>query len=30
MKHYCDNCDFGTNATILFQRHLETKKHLNL
>jgi ribosomal protein L35 len=28
MKHYCDNCDFGTNATILFQRHLETQKHL--
>jgi ribosomal protein L35 len=30
MKFYCDKCDFGTNAEILFQRHLETQKHLNL
>jgi ribosomal protein L35 len=29
MKHYCDKCDFGTNADILFQRHLETQKHIN-
>jgi len=29
MKCYCDKCDFGTNAKILFQRHLETQKHLN-
>jgi ribosomal protein L35 len=29
MKYYCDKCDFGTNAEILFQRHLETQKHLN-
>jgi hypothetical protein len=28
--YYCEKCDFGTNATILFQRHLETQKHLNL
>jgi len=27
MKHYCDKCDFGTNAEILFERHLQTKKH---
>lgn len=30
MKFYCDKCDFGTNAEILFNRHLETQKHLNL
>lgn len=29
MKYYFDKCDFGTNAEILFQRHLETQKHLN-
>jgi ribosomal protein L35 len=29
MKYYCDKCDFGTNAEILFKRHLETQKHLN-
>ena len=29
MKYYCDKCDFGTNVEILFQRHLETQKHLN-
>ena len=29
MKHYCDKCDFGTNVNILFQRHLETQKHIN-
>jgi ribosomal protein L35 len=28
-KFYCDKCDFGTNADILFKRHLETLKHLN-
>jgi len=30
MKFYCDKCDFGTNAEVLFNRHLETQKHLNL
>jgi len=29
MKYYCDKCDFGTNAEVLFQRHLETKKHIH-
>ena len=29
MKYYCNNCDFGTNAEVLFKRHLETQKHLN-
>lgn len=29
MKYFCDKCDFGTNAEILFNRHLETLKHLN-
>jgi hypothetical protein len=29
-KYYCNKCDFKTNATILFYRHLETIKHLNL
>lgn len=28
MKYYCEKCDFGTNAEILFKRHLESKKHL--
>ena len=28
-KHYCDNCDFGTDVQILFSRHLETQKHTN-
>jgi ribosomal protein L35 len=28
MKYYCEKCDFGTNAEILFKRHLETQKHL--
>ena len=28
-KFYCDKCDFGTFAEILFTRHLETKKHIN-
>lgn len=27
-KYYCDKCDFGTYAEILFTRHCETKKHL--
>jgi hypothetical protein len=27
-KFYCDKCDFGTFAEILFTRHLETKKHM--
>ena len=22
MKYYCDKCDFGTNAEVLFNRHL--------
>jgi len=26
-KYYCDKCDFGTYADILFTRHNETKKH---
>ena len=26
-KYYCDKCDFGTNAEILFTQHCETKKH---
>lgn len=26
-KYYCDVCDFGTFAEILFKRHNETKKH---
>jgi hypothetical protein len=29
IKHYYDKCDFGTNILILFQRDLETQKHLN-
>ena len=29
LKYYCEKCDFGTNAEILFQRHLETQKHIN-
>jgi hypothetical protein len=28
-KFYCDKCDFGTFAEILFTRHLETKKHIS-
>jgi hypothetical protein len=27
-KYYCDKCDFGTYAEILFTRHCETKKHI--
>jgi hypothetical protein len=27
-KYYCEKCDFGTYAEILFTRHYETKKHL--
>jgi ribosomal protein L35 len=30
MKYYCDKCDFGTNAEVLFNRHLETQKHTKL
>jgi hypothetical protein len=26
-NYYCDMCDFGTYAEILFTRHCETKKH---
>jgi hypothetical protein len=26
-KYYCEKCDFGTYAEILFTRHCETKKH---
>jgi len=26
-SYYCDKCDFGTYAEILFTRHCETKKH---
>lgn len=28
-KFYCDKCDFGTFTQILFNRHLETKKHIS-
>lgn len=28
-KYYCKLCDFGTMAEILYQRHIETKKHIN-
>ena len=28
MKFYCEKCDFGCFVQILFDRHLETKKHL--
>ena len=28
-KYYCEKCDFGTFAEILFTRHNETKKHIN-
>jgi len=28
-KFYCDKCDFGCFVNILFQRHLETQKHIN-
>jgi ribosomal protein L35 len=27
MKFYCEKCDFGCFVQILFDRHLETKKH---
>jgi hypothetical protein len=29
-KYYCERCDFGTFVEILFTRHTETKKHINL
>ena len=29
MKFYCEKCDFGCFVQILFDRHLETKKHIN-
>ena len=28
-KYYCEKCDFGTYAEILFTRHCESKKHLS-
>ena len=28
-KYYCDKCDFGCFVSILYERHLETQKHLN-
>jgi ribosomal protein L35 len=28
-KFYCEKCDFGCFADILFKRHLETQKHLH-
>jgi len=28
-KYYCETCDFGTYAEILYSRHCETKKHLS-
>jgi hypothetical protein len=27
-KYYCEKCDFGTFGEILYNRHLETKKHI--
>ena len=27
---YCEKCDFGCFVNILFTRHLETQKHINL
>ena len=27
-KYYCEKCDSGTFTKILFDRHLETKKHI--
>ena len=29
-KYYCEICDFGCFVEVLFNRHLETQKHLNL
>ena len=29
MKFYCEKCDFGCFVQILFDRHLETKKHID-
>jgi hypothetical protein len=29
-KYYCEHCDFGTFAEVLYTRHLETKKHLEV
>ena len=29
-EYYCEKCDFGCFGEILLNRHLETKKHLNL
>jgi ribosomal protein L35 len=29
-KYYCEKCDAGTFTKILFQRHLETQKHIKL
>ena len=29
-KFYCEKCDFGCFVEVLLNRHLETKKHLNL
>lgn len=26
-KYYCECCDFGTLGEVLYNRHLETKKH---
>jgi ribosomal protein L35 len=27
---YCNKCDFGCLVEVLFTRHLETKKHINI
>jgi len=27
-ERYCDKCDFGTYAEILYKRHCETNKHI--
>ena len=29
-KFYCDKCDFGCFVRILFERHLETQKHIHI
>lgn len=25
--HYCDICDFGTNAESIFKKHIDSNKH---
>jgi hypothetical protein len=26
-SHYCDICDFGTNAESIFKKHIDSGKH---